>query len=95
MDELSIVCRQEVVPEGVVCERDWRCLRVAGTMPFTVVGVLASLTAPLAGAGISVFVLSTFDTDYVLVKSADSERAMAVLRAAGHEIEQEQHQRMR
>ena len=49
-DELSIVCHQDAVPEGVIGERGWRCLRVAGTMPFSVVGVLASLTAPLADA---------------------------------------------
>src|SRR5262249_12768196 len=46
-DELSVVCRQDAVPEGVTCERGWRCLRVAGAMSFSVVGVLASLTAPL------------------------------------------------
>src|SRR5262249_47206602 len=57
-DELSVVCRQEDVPEGVVCERGWRCLRVAGAMPFSVVGVLASLAAPLAEAGVSVFAVS-------------------------------------
>src|SRR6516225_12245128 len=62
-DELSVVCRQEAVPEGINCERGWRCLRVAGTIPFSVVGVLASLTAPLAGAGISVCAVSTFDTN--------------------------------
>src|SRR6516164_10877088 len=79
-EELSIVCRQDAVPEGITCERGWRCLRVAGTMPFTVVGVLASLTAPLAEAGISVFAISTFDTDYLLVKTEDMERAIDVLR---------------
>src|SRR5262249_18786842 len=54
-DELSIVCRQDAVPDGILCERDWRCLRVAGTIPFSVVGILASLTAPLAEAGVGVF----------------------------------------
>src|SRR5262249_26892314 len=56
-DELSVVCREDAVPAGVSCERSWRCLRVAGTMPFSTVGVLASLTTPLALAGISVFAL--------------------------------------
>src|SRR4051794_39459756 len=51
-DELSIVCRQHYVPDDIQCEGDWRCLRVAGAMPFTIVGVLASLTAPLASAAI-------------------------------------------
>jgi aminoglycoside 6'-N-acetyltransferase I len=85
-EELSIVCGENQVPEGINCERDWRCLRVAGAMAFTVVGVLASLTAPLAPAGISLFAISTFDTDYVLVKAADFERAITVLRSAGHDI---------
>src|SRR5437867_13048828 len=85
-DELSVVCRQDAVPEGIICERGWRCLRVAGTMPFTVVGVLASLTAPLAEAGISVFAISTFDTDYLLMKADDLERAIDVLRQRGHTI---------
>src|SRR5262249_39354445 len=87
-DELSIVCRQEAVPAGVVHEGDWRCLRVAGAMPFTLVGVLAALTTPLADAGISLFAVSTFDTDYLLVKVEDLERAKAALRAAGHTVDQ-------
>jgi putative acetyltransferase len=86
-EELSVVCRQDAVPEGVVCERGWRCLRVAGTMPFSVIGVLASLTTPLADAGISVFAVSTFDTDYLLVKEADFGKAIDVLRWQGHTIQ--------
>lgn len=88
-DELSVVCRQEDVPEGGVCERDWRCLRVAGSMPFTMVGVLASLTTPLAKAGVGLFALSTFDTDYLFVKEGDMPRAVAALRAAGHQVDAE------
>jgi hypothetical protein len=86
-EELSILCRQESVPPGVLGERDWRCLRVAGAVPFTAVGVLASMTAPLARAGVSVFAVSTFDTDYLLVKAADMPKATAALRAAGHTVE--------
>jgi aminoglycoside 6'-N-acetyltransferase I len=86
-DELSVVCRNEAVPEGVVCERDWRCLRVAGAMPFTLVGVLAALTTPLAKAGASIFAVSTFDTDYLFIKAGDWEKAMAALRVAGHVVE--------
>jgi hypothetical protein len=86
-DELSVVCPQEAVPEGVKCERGWRCLRVAGTMPFSLVGVLASLTVPLAEAGISLFAISTFDTDYLLVKAEDLESAVDVLRRQGHAIQ--------
>jgi hypothetical protein len=86
-DELSVVCAEAVVPKDVTCERGWRCLRVAGAMPFTLVGVLAALTAPVAKAGVGVFALSTFDTDYLLVKEVDFERAVAALRAAGHVVE--------
>lgn len=85
-DELSIVCPEEAVPEGVRCERGWRCLRVAGVLPFSDVGILASLTGPLATAGVSVFAVSTFDTDYLLVKAGDLARACEALRNAGHSI---------
>ena len=85
-DELSLVCPQEVVPEGVRCEPGWRCFRVAGTLSFSLVAVLSGLLGPLANAGISVFVLSTFDTDYLLVKEAEYERAIDVLIQAGHRV---------
>jgi hypothetical protein len=83
-EELSVVCRQEAVPEGIRCERGWRCLRVAGTLDFSLVGVLASMLGPLADAGVSVFVQSTFDTDYLLVKEQDLLQAVEALRRAGH-----------
>jgi hypothetical protein len=85
-DELSVVCAEEAVPEGFACERGWRCLRVAGTIPFSVVGLLASLTAPLANAEIGVFPISTFDTDYLLVKDKDLPAALDALRRAGHVV---------
>jgi hypothetical protein len=68
-------------------EVGWRCLRVAGAMPFTLVGVLASLTGPMAVAGVGVFVVSTFDTDYLFFKEAEFSTAVAALRAAGHSVE--------
>jgi hypothetical protein len=85
-DELSVVCRQDAVPEGVVCERGWRCLRVVGTVPFSVVGVLASLAAPMAEARISLFAVSTFDTDYLLVKEENLTVALDALRRRGHAV---------
>ena len=81
------MCRQEVVPAGTHAEAGWRCLRVAGAMPFTLVGVLASLTTPVAAAGVGVFAFSTFDTDYLFVKEAELPAAVAALRAAGHSVE--------
>lgn len=85
-DELSIVCAESLVPSDVRCERDWRCLRVVGSMAFTEVGVLASLVAPLAMAGISVFAISTFDTDYLLVKAKDWQATLAELKRVGHDV---------
>jgi hypothetical protein len=85
-EELSIVCPQDVVPEGVRCARDYRCLRVAGTLDLGLVGVLASLVVPLAAVGVSVFPLATFDTDYLLLRDADLQRATKALEAAGHRV---------
>jgi hypothetical protein len=86
-EELSVVCRQEAVPPGTPAEVGWRCLRVAGAMPFTLIGVLASLTGPVAAAGVGIFVVSTFDTDYLFVKEAEVRVAVAALRRAGHHVE--------
>jgi uncharacterized protein len=86
-DELSIVCLQSAVPDGIRCERDWRCLKLAGPIPFTAVGVLASLVQPLAEAGISVFALSTFDTDFLLVKAANLPRTIDALRLRGNAVD--------
>jgi hypothetical protein len=85
-DELSVVCRQETVPEGIRAERDWICLRVSDNVPFSVVGLLASLTGAMAEAGVSVFAISTFDTDYVLVKQKDLAAAVEALRGQGHSV---------
>lgn len=83
LDELTVVCQAEVVPAGVICEQPWRCVRVAGSMPFSVTGVMAAITQPLAQAGISVFALSTYDTDYLLVQEVNWERAKEQWAAAG------------
>jgi hypothetical protein len=82
-DELSIVCRQEHIPDDITAERGWRCLKVAGPLDFALTGILAALAAPLAQAGISIFALSTYATDYLLVKEASIAQAMTVLRDAG------------
>jgi hypothetical protein len=83
-EELSVVCEESLVPHGVPCERPWRCFRVAGSLPFSMVGVLASLVQPLAEVGVSVFAFSTFDTDYLMVKEADLKKAQERLRQAEH-----------
>jgi hypothetical protein len=83
-DELSVVCPDNLVPEDVLAERGWRALRVAGVMEFSVIGVLARLAVPLAEARISVFAVSTYDSDYLLVKEHFLEQAIETLRQAGH-----------
>ncbi len=82
-EELSIVCPENLVPVDVQAERGWRALRVAGVIDFSVIGVLAELTLPLAEARISVFAISTYDTDYLLVKEHDLARAIEMLREVG------------
>jgi len=85
-DELSIVCAQADVPAGVDCEPDWRCLKVDGPLDFALTGILAALSTVLAGAGISIFALSTYETDYLLVKAEKLAQAIQVLEAAGYRI---------
>jgi hypothetical protein len=84
--ELSIVCPEAQVPASAKAQRGFRCLQVEGPLAFTQVGVLASLVAPLAEAGISLFTISTYDTDYLLVGSPDLGRAIEALTRSGHTI---------
>ena len=86
LDEVSIVCPASSVPGAIKAERGWRVLRVVGTQEFALVGVLASLVDPLARAGISLFALATYDTDYLLIKAESLPQAMAALQAAGHAV---------
>ena len=86
-EELSIVCPQANVSDETKCETGWRCLGVKGPLDFSLTGVVASLAEPLAQAGISIFVVSTYDTDYLLVKEENLERAVAILCEQGHRIE--------
>jgi hypothetical protein len=87
-DELSIVCAEDGVPSGIQCAPGWRILRVEGPLDFAQTGILASLAAPLADAGVSIFAISTYDTDYVLVEEQQLDSAVRALRAAGHTVEQ-------
>ena len=85
-DELSIVCPAAPVPANIKAERGWRLLKFSGPFDFSAVGILASVTAPLAHAGISLLALATFDTDYVLVPAARIDEAIRTLEAAGHTV---------
>jgi hypothetical protein len=84
-EELSIVCEEERVPDECRAEKGWAALKLEGTFPFEMTGVLASFLEPLARAKISIFAISTFDTDYVLIKKKDVARALEALKTAGHE----------
>lgn len=86
-DELSIVCRDALVPGEVLREGGWRCLRVRGPLPFTLTGVFARIAQPLADAGISLFAVMTYDTDYVMVKDDVLREAVSALISAGHTVE--------
>ena len=78
-DELSIVGPEARLPEDAQAERGWRGFKVEGPLDFALTGILARLAAPLAEAGISIFAISTYDTDYLLVRAADLDAAIAVL----------------
>jgi hypothetical protein len=84
--ELSIVCPQEAVPPAVSSVGGWRAFEVEGPLDFGLTGILSSIARPLADAQISIFAISTFDTDYVLVREGSLEHAERVLRAAGHSV---------
>ncbi len=84
-DELSIVCHESVVPDGIKAERNWVALKLAGPFPFSMTGVLASFVKPLAEQKIPIFAIATFDTDYVLVDREHLKSALQALAAAGHE----------
>ena len=82
--ELSIVCEERYIPPEVRAERGWMALQVEGPLDFSLVGVLASLSAVLSDAGVSIYSLSTYDTDYLLIKESTKERALAALHGAGY-----------
>lgn len=77
--ELSIVCSQEEIPGGVLMEQDWRAFKLEGDLGIESVGVIAALAKPLADAGISIFNISTYETNYVLVEDKNLAKAIEVL----------------
>ncbi|AWK52844.1 MAG TPA: ACT domain-containing protein [Clostridium sp.] len=78
-DELSIVCSQDDIPNDINCEKDWRILKIEGPLDFSLIGILASISTILAQKGISIFAISTYDTDYILVKNNDIDNAISAL----------------
>jgi len=85
VDELSIVCRSGNVPTGVRCEKGYKSIKVDGPLDFASTGIVASITTVLAHAGISILTVSTFDTDYILIKEDQMEKAVQALLQAGHD----------
>ncbi len=79
-EELSVVCAEQDIPEDVLCEKDWRILKVEGPLDFSLVGILFSISMVLAEHDISIFAISTYDTDYILVKDRDADAAVKALR---------------
>ncbi|HUW11497.1 MAG TPA: ACT domain-containing protein [Anaerolineae bacterium] len=86
-EELSVVLPEASVPASWKSEKGWRCLKVRGPLDFSLTGILASLASPLAEASISIFAISTYDSDYILVRDHDLEEAKKVLSDTGHAIE--------
>jgi uncharacterized protein len=84
--ELSIVCDSDRVPADTTVVRDWSAFRIEGPLDFSLVGVLAGVTAALADSGVSCFALSTYDTDWILVQRGDLSRAIAAWRTHGYRV---------
>jgi len=85
-DEISLVCRENLIPADCVAEKGFRALKVKGPLPFELTGILSSLLNPLARDGISIFAISTYDTDYILVKEEALEQTIIALREAADVI---------
>ncbi|MBM7869973.1 hypothetical protein JOC70_001443 [Clostridium pascui] len=78
-DELSIVCNEENIPSNIKCEVEWKALKIEGPLDFSLIGILSKISSLLAKDGISIFAISTYDTDYILVKESHIENAISVL----------------
>lgn len=86
-EEISLVCPEDKVPEDVIeVETGWRAIRFTGILDFSLIGILAPVSRILAENKIGIFVISTFNTDYVLVKKENLERAISLLSDSGYEI---------
>ena len=86
-EEISLVCESEKAPHDTIHREDgWRAFRIAGTLDFSLIGILAKIAALLAAEKISIFALSTYNTDYVLVKEEKLEQALGALGKAGYII---------
>lgn len=85
-DELSVVCTEDNVPSHIKCERGWRVLKIEGPLDFSLIGILAQISSLLAKESISIFAISTYDTDYILVKENYIENTINVLLDNGYNV---------
>jgi len=85
-EEVSIVCAEGQAPEGTKCESGWRLFKIEGLFDFALTGILVSVAKPLNDAGVSILALSTYDTDYAMVKEKDAGTAVKTLTSAGHTV---------
>ncbi|MBE6024379.1 MAG: ACT domain-containing protein [Cellulosilyticum sp.] len=86
MDELSIICLETYIPEDVQVEKEWCILKIVGPLDFSLVGILSKISQLMAECKISIFALSTYDTDYILIKQAKITEAIQALKTAGYHI---------
>ena len=84
--ELTIVCRQEIIPSEIQSDLNWRCFKIDGSFDLNQIGVISSISSPLADAGISIYVISTYDTDYFLVKEENLDQTISTLSNSNHSI---------
>lgn len=82
-NELSIVCCQEGLPEFVKSEKDWKIISIDGQLDFSLIGIISKISSLLAQNGISIFVISTFDTDYFMVKEENFDKTVELLKIIG------------
>ncbi len=87
-EEISVVCYEGLIPEETPYEKGWRCLKVEGPIDFSETGILSSLIQPLAREDVSIFALSTYDTDYLLIKEGNLPRTIEILSVEGFSVRQ-------
>lgn len=86
-EEISLVCKTEDVPTNTVnCDNGWKGFRIEGILDFSLIGILSKISTILADNKIGIFAVSTYNTDYILVKEKDFERALKVLSSNGYEV---------
>lgn len=86
----TLVCEESLVPGGAVIESGWRAIKVIGSLDFSLIGILADISGILAEAGVSIIAISTYLTDYILVRDETLTNALRALKNAGHDISSEE-----